>query len=191
MNRPALQFSLAALFILTTVFALALSVFLGISRFLGISAWELLSASARLFIYSVPRVVVWSIGLSMAVRRLRSYRKPAILATAAMSGFIVTMLLAQTVQMTVIAGMNSGRFAISSVGWLFTFIGLISTCVDVVCWILILMAIFSGRPVACSPFAAQTEIVDPFSQEEPIVADRNETGVSGEGRYTDDVPDPQ
>ena len=167
-SRPALQFSLTALFILTTVFALALSAFFGISQFFGLSALELLATSFGHFLHSVPRIIVWSVGLAMAIRRLRTYRRPAILAAVALSGFIVAILLMRTIQIVVIAGMNSGQIATVSVSWIFGATSLIYTLIDVVGWILILMAIFSDRPIARSPFDAQADIVDPFSQDEPI-----------------------
>lgn len=169
-SRSVVQFSLTALFILTTLFALGLSAFIGISQFFEISPWELLSTSFTQCFYLVPRLVIWSVGLAMAVRRRRTHRKPAFLTAIALTGFIVTTLLATTVQMAVIAGMDSGRFAGGSISWVFAAIGVFYAVMDAGCWILILMAIFSGRPTDCRPFGAPTDIHDPFSDEEPITA---------------------
>ena len=116
-SRPVLQFSLTALFILTTLSALALSALLGISRFFGISVVELLWRSLGQFIYSVPMLIVWTVGLSMAVRRLRSYRRPAIFTIIGLTGFMVTVLLVHTIQMGMIASMNSRQVSVASVGW--------------------------------------------------------------------------
>ncbi len=156
-SRPALQFSLITLFILTTLFALVLSAFFGISQVLAVSAGELLRMSVIQFIGIVPAVVVWSIGLAMAVR---SYPKPAMLATVALAGFIATAVLIRMIQAAVFAGMSSGQFANAS--RIFGILSGVDILINVILWVLILMAIFSGRPISRNQSDGQSDTVDPF-----------------------------
>jgi hypothetical protein len=169
-SRPALQFSLITLFILTTMFAVTLSVFFGLSQFLGISALEFLTTSVSHLIYAVPKMIVWSVGLTMAVRRLHSHRKPAILTAVALAGSMLAAVFLGTIQVAVIASLRSGQVDSMTISWILAATSLTHVLIDVACWILILMAIFSDRPAGPRPLTAQTESRDPFDDAEPAAA---------------------
>ncbi len=175
--RPALQFSLTALFVLLTVFALILSAFFGIGRLVGMSAMEVLAMGVGQFLTIVPTLIVWVIGLTMSLRRLRTNRKPAILTAVALSGLIVTAFVLRTAQIALIGGLQSGQIDSGVLSWAFAVIGLGSVIVNTGCWILILIAIFTGRPADPRPLIAQTDSRDPFADDEPITASIEE----GEG----------
>ncbi len=168
-SRPALQFSLTALFILTTVSALALSAFFAISRYFGVSPWEVLLLSFSSAVFLVPRFIVWAVGLSMALRRLPTYPRPARFAVIGLIGLIVSALLAQTIQMAAIASIQGGQVGAVSVGWLLSVNAVFHAVLDLGCWCFILAAIFAGRPVAPARFGSPTEGMDPFNRDEVIM----------------------
>ena len=167
-NRPALQFSLTALFVLITVAALVLSAVLGVCRLFGMSAVDLLQAGLfQWAIYLLPRWLIWGVGLAMAIRRLSAHRKAATLAAVAFAGLILVSLITSIAQMAVMYAMSSNQMGVTSVGSVFMAIQIVRLVIDTVCWILILMAIFTGRPVESSPAALEADRSDPFSREDP------------------------
>ncbi len=166
-NRPALQFSLTALFVLITVSALVLSAVLGTCRLFGISAVDLLQTGIfQWAIYLTPRWLIWGVGIAMAMRRLRTHRKAATCAAVAFAGLIGSSLVACIAQMAVIHTMSSSQLGPSSLGWMLMVIQVVRLIADIVCWTLILMAIFTGRPVEPSPAALEADGSDPFSRED-------------------------
>ncbi len=167
-SRPALQFSLTALFILTTLLALALSAFFAISRFFGVSPGEVLLVGFGSAVFLVPRFIVWAVGLSMALRRLPTYPRPAKFAVIGLIGFMVTALLAQTIQMVVITSMRGGQVGAASVGWLLSVNAVFHAILDLGCWCFILAAIFAGRPVDPARYGSPTGGMDPFNRDEAL-----------------------
>lgn len=166
-NRPALQFSLTALFVLITVSALVLSAVLGACRLFGISTVDLLQAGLfQWAIYLLPRWLIWAVGFAMAIRRLQSHRKMAVLATVAFAGLIASSLFASIAQMAAIHAISSSQISPTSLSWIFAAIQIIHVVIDLVCWILILMAIFTGRPVEPRPAPLESHGSDPFSRED-------------------------
>lgn len=169
-NRPVLQFSLITLFILTTVFAVALSVVVGLSQFLGISTLEFITTSISQFLYIVPRMIVWSVGLAMAFRRLHCHRRPAILTAVALAGSMLAAVFLGTLQVALVASLRLGQVDGTTISWVFAATSLTHVLIDVACWSLILMAVFSDRPVEARPQAMQARNRDPFAHDEPATA---------------------
>ena len=69
----------------------------------------------------------------------------------ALSGLIVTAFVLRTAQMALIGGMQSGQIDSGVLSWAFAVIGIGYVIVNTGCWILILVAIFVGRPADPHP----------------------------------------
>jgi hypothetical protein len=62
------QFSLTSLFVIVTVTALILSAFFSVGRLLGMSNMEVLTQGLETYLFpDLPRVMVWIVGLMIAV----------------------------------------------------------------------------------------------------------------------------
>ncbi len=167
----AFQFSLASLFVLVTVMAMILSTFFSVGRLVGMSNIEVLTQGLWQFLFLLPVLLVWIVGLTMAIRRLKRNRMPAILTTIALGGLVVTSFAFQVVQMALIHLVNSSQISQEAMSWGFAGIGLLYTAIHTTCWILILAAIFRHRP----PDASETERTAPnndsFLTNEPAPVD--------------------
>ena len=139
--RPALQFSLTALFILITVAALVLSTVLGIAQVSGMPISKLATLMFGQLVTTFPTLVIWIVGLTMAVRRLKTHRKPAIMAAIAFGGLIVATFVARATTTALVAGASSGSIDSESLMWAIPVLALIGGGISALCWILILIAI--------------------------------------------------
>ncbi len=158
-RRPAggsrwFQFSLASVFVLVTVTALVLLTFVSVGRLLGMSNMEVTQWLAMSFFYQLPTVLVWIVGLMMAIRRRKGHRAVATLTLIAFGGMLLTSLILQVVEMALIHGSNHSGISLQ---WAFTIIGCLYAVLDTTWWILILLAIFAQRP----PDTAEPERADP------------------------------
>ena len=151
------QFSLLSLFVIVTVVALILSTYFSVGQLVGMSTVEVLTLGLGRLLFAVPTLLVWIVGLTMAIRRLKRNRLPAILTMIALGGLVLTSFVLHVVQMALIHSVNSGQISHEVVSWSFTFIGVLYEVLNTACWILILMAIFARRP----PDAPETERSDP------------------------------
>ena len=143
---PAFQFSLASLFIVVTAVAVILSIFISVGQLFGMTTIEVLTQGLGQFLFSLPTFLVWIVGLTMAVRRLRRNRTPAILTMIAMGGLLLTTVVLHPLQMGLIHYANSGRIDHDVLPWAFGGIGLVYAAVNTIGWILILLAVFRHRP---------------------------------------------
>jgi hypothetical protein len=135
----ALQFSLASMFILMTVVALVLSIYFGVGRLFGMSTMEVLTQGLGQFLFLLPTFLVWIVGLTLAIRRLKRNRLPATLAMIALGGMILSVFVIQVAQMALLHSVNSGRISHTVLSWSFimirvlyapvsTMYGIISSC---------------------------------------------------------------
>jgi hypothetical protein len=151
------QFSLTSLFVLVTVSALILSTYFSVGRLLGMSNMEVLTQGLRRSLFNMPVVLVWIIGLGMAIRRLKRNRAAATLTMIALGGLLLTSLCLQVACMALIHSLNSGRINFELYRWVSMILEVLDTILDTACWIVILLAIFARRP----PDAPQPERADP------------------------------
>lgn len=142
----AFQFSLIGLFIVTTVLAMIFSLYFGVGRWLGMSTMEVLQQGLTRFLYFVPTMLVWIVGLAVALRHLKCNRGPAMLTSIAMLGMIVASIVVQVAQMALIHLINSGRISASTISWGLGISGFLFSIVNAVGWILVLVAVFRRRP---------------------------------------------
>ena len=165
-NRPAgCQFSLLSLFVIMTILALVFSGLFGIGRLFGMSAIDVLAQGLSQFLYVVPRLIVWTIGLTMALRRWNTNPRPARLATVAFSGMIVTTLTVSSVQTAVIFALQAGTIGSQHISWFFMALAISAAGFDILWWILILIALFGSRSEA-----APSSQGDPFATPGTITA---------------------
>jgi len=124
---------------------------------------------ARL-VFSLPTLLVWTFGLATAIQRRRQNPLPAKLSIVALSGLMAMLLTSQIVQMAMINGLQAGWLDSSSISWYVVALNIVPSILNTVCCILILVAIFVGRPADPRAFNAQTDTRDPFADDEPITA---------------------
>jgi membrane-associated HD superfamily phosphohydrolase len=136
--------------------ALILSTFFSVGRLLGMSNREVLTQGLGQFIFTLPTLLVWIVGLGMAIRRRKRNRRPAILTMIGLGGLVLTSLVMHVVQMVLLHLLTSGRAGAGLVSWGFPLLQCIYAVLDPACWILILLAIFTQRP----PDASETERAD-------------------------------
>ena len=141
----ALQFSLASMFILMTATALILSIYFGVGRLLGMSTMEVLAQGLGQFLFLLPTLLVWIVGLTLAIRRLKQNRLPAILTMIALGGMILSVFVIQVAQMALLHSVNSGRISHTVLSWSFIIFRVLYMVLNTTCWILILVAIFARR----------------------------------------------
>ena len=142
----AFQFSLLGLFAIVTVPALILATFFGVGRLAGMSTTEIIEQCFGQLVYSVPLILVWAVGFTIAIRRLKRNRVPATLTVIALGGLMLTMLILQVVQMLLIHWVNSGTIGSDVMSWSMPALGIFYAVSNVACWILVIVAIFVRRP---------------------------------------------
>ena len=140
------QFSLMSALVMITVAALLLSGYFGVGRLLGMSTMEVLTQGLARLLMSLPVLLVWTVGLTIAFRHLRRNRLPATLTIIALGVLVVSTLVSQVIQMALLHSVNSNRISAQNLGWGFTLIGIVHAALNTSCWILILVAIFVRRP---------------------------------------------
>ena len=140
-----LQFSLLGLFLIVTIPALILAVYFGVGRLAGMSTMEILTLGLGQLLFSVPSLLVWAVGLTIAIRRLKRNRLPAGLAAIAFGGLILTRLILQVVQMVLIHGISSGSVSNNVMSWGLTATGVFYAVSSAAFWILVIAAIFVRR----------------------------------------------
>lgn len=157
-----MQFSLAGLFVVTTVTAVILSAFFGVARLLGMSAWDVLAQGLGRFLFVLPTMLVWIVGLVMATRRLRRNRRAAILTIIALGSLFLGSLVLNVGQMALIQSVNSNRISPSVLSWSFAAMSIAYAVLHTTCWILILAAIFARRPPEAPAADKQGDTGSPF-----------------------------
>jgi hypothetical protein len=75
------------------------------------STVEVLTLGLGRLLFAVPTLLVWIVGLTMAIRRLKRNRLPAILTMIALGGLVLTSFVLQVVQMALIHSLNSGQIS--------------------------------------------------------------------------------
>ena len=125
-----------------TVIAVTLALFFGIGRFMGMTGSEIFTLGLMRFAFSIPMLIVWTVGLTMSVSRQR--QQPAFFwATLAFAGFIVTTLASALVSMLIQRAMLTS--APQSISIWFTVQGLVSVLLNAACWVLLFIALFSRQ----------------------------------------------
>ncbi len=99
------------------------------------------------FLPQLPVLLVYLVGTAIALTRIRSCRKAAILTAISLIGLLVLRLLSQ-VAWIVIPRLDLGGVHIR---WVFQFVNFGTNSLQALCWIGLLVAVFSGRRT--SPFA--------------------------------------
>jgi hypothetical protein len=150
------QFSLTSVFVLITVMAMILSAYFSVGRMMGMSNMEVLSHGLGPFVVALPSLLIWIIGLGMAIRRRKGNRAPAVLTMIATGGVLLTSLVCYVVQMALMYLVTSHQPGTRgfSLAWGFTLNGILYAALSTIWWILIVLAIFAQRP-SDAPHTAQ------------------------------------
>lgn len=135
------QFSLLGMMLAITVVAVSMAVYFGIGRLMGMSSGEIAAIGLTRFALAAPMLILWTIGLTISLGRQQ--QQPAYFwATLAFAGFIITTLANSSFSMVLTRmAMTSG--SPQSIGLWFSVQGIISVVLNIGCWILMLMALFS------------------------------------------------
>ena len=88
-----------------------MSSYFGVGRLLGMSTEEVLTLGLARLLMSLPVLLVWTVGLTIAFRYLKRNRLPATLTIIALVVNVVITLVSQLIQMTLIYSVNSQRIA--------------------------------------------------------------------------------
>jgi len=137
--------------------AMILSTYFGVGRLIGMSTMEVLTQGFGRLLLALPTLLVWIVGLTIAIRFLNRNRLPATLTIIALCGLVLTSLVLQVVQMALIHSVNSDRISHEALSWSFTVVGVLYAVFNTTWWILILVAIFTQR----TPDAPETERTEP------------------------------
>jgi hypothetical protein len=140
------QFSLTSVFVVMTGMAFVLSAYFAVGRLLGMTTGEVLARGFGSFLFSLPTLLVWTVGLTIAIRRRRRNRFSATLTTIALGGATLTVFVLQLVQMVLMQSVSSGRIGHEAISWGFASIGALSGILSAIWWVLILLAVFARRP---------------------------------------------
>jgi hypothetical protein len=152
------QFSLASVFVAVTAMALVLSTFFSVGRLLGMSNVEVLALGLKPFFFGLPTLLVWIVGLGMAIRRLKRNRAAAILTLIALGGLVLTSFVLQVVEMALMRSLPI-VYSLTQIPipWALTSSEVLWGIFNAAWWILILVAIFTNRP----PDTPESERADP------------------------------
>ena len=157
-----LQFSLLGLFLIVTMPALILAIYFGVGRLAGMSTTEILAQGLGQLVYSVPSLLVWAVGLTIAIRRLKRNRVPAILTVIALGGLMLTMLILHVFQMVLIHWINSGTIGSDVISWSMPATGVFYAVSNAACWALVIVAVFIRRPPDEPNIEERVSAGDPF-----------------------------
>lgn len=148
-SHPA-QFSLLGIMLAMTVVSAALALFFGIGRFWGMSNGNIATIGLTRFALAVPMLIVWTIGLTMSLSR-RQQQPAYFWAALAFAGFIVSTVANSVLSMLIThTAMTSGSS--QNIGLWFSLQGIVSVVLNVVCWTLLFIALFSRlRQVKTEP----------------------------------------
>jgi hypothetical protein len=140
------QFSLLGLFLIITATALVLAIYFGVGRLVGMSTTEILTQGLSQLLFNVPPLLVWAVGLMVAVRRLKRNRLPARLTVIALGGLMLTTFVLQLVHMVLVHWINSGTISGGAITWSMAAVGVFYAVSNAAFWILVIVAIFVRRP---------------------------------------------
>lgn len=134
------QFSVSALLIVLTITSVVLAAYIGIGRAFGMTNVDMLQYGFGRFIFTLPMLVVWAVGLAIAIRRRRSHPGQGTLLVVAFSGLLVTAFVSDVLHMVMIHMISSNQL---SATWLFGVVSFAHVLLNTAWWILILLALFS------------------------------------------------
>jgi hypothetical protein len=161
------QFSLASIFVVMTAMAVILSIFFTVGQLVGMSTGEVLVQGLSPLLSLLPSLLVWIVGLTMALRRLKRNRMAAILTMIALGVLAVVSFVFQLIQMAAMHSVLSGGMSHQGKYWIIWCDGILGWIVQPTCWILILTAIFHHRPPDVSETELTAPSVDPLLTNEP------------------------
>ncbi|QDU54459.1 hypothetical protein [Aeoliella mucimassa] len=152
MHRPARgpRFSTLSLLLLLTITSLVLAAYFSLGRLFGMSTRDILDSGIGQFLYYIPALLVWTIGLVLAISRRHEDRQRSTLLILAFGGLIATALavhLAQMIMIFYVSNQGAG-----SLSFYFMILSACSVLLNALWWILILVALFGGsRPPELPP----------------------------------------
>lgn len=141
--RSFVRFSTWGLLVLLTTVSLVLAIYVGVGRAFGMTSGDLLQRGIGRFLYTLPMYAIWSIGLWLALTLPPIEKRKARLLVVAFGGMLGTMLLFDIATTVLIHTMMQRGGGIGTMYYVFTF-G--SVLLNVIWWIVLLMAIFRRIP---------------------------------------------
>lgn len=136
------RFSTLGLLMVLTVVSVVFAAYFGIGRAVGMTPADMLQFGLLRFIYIVPMLIVWAIGLAIAIKRRRQDGRRATLLMIAFGGMIATAFVVDVAQMVLIYLLT--RVQVQGSEHLLGVLGVVSVLLNTLWWILIVVAIFAG-----------------------------------------------
>ncbi|MCA9264548.1 MAG: hypothetical protein KDA60_11890 [Planctomycetales bacterium] len=140
------QFSIGTILALTTVLAVVLAVLLGVGRAFGMSATSVVTGGIVPSLLTLPVMIVWIVGLILAVRGASRYPLASKLMMIAFLILILGGLSTTLGRMVILHFVTIGGAGPQRITWAFTTLSLLSIAGQTVAWILIVVALFIRRP---------------------------------------------
>lgn len=147
-SQHRFQFGLAPIFIVTTATAILLTCFLAVGRAFGMSTEELVEHLYSRSLTALPRVLVWLVGLTIAIQQRQRVRLGATLAGIAFLGFLLITFVTDLTHMVLLHQLQGNQLSSETASKAFYFTSVFYTISTTGLWILILVALFARRAPA-------------------------------------------
>jgi hypothetical protein len=143
-----LRFSTFGLLLLITVASLVLAAVFSVGRALGMETSAIISNGLQPLLQYTPLVIVLVLAIAAAWNSPRLPQSTARLTIIACCGLLLTVLATVLMQLIVIRLMENSSIGFDQVGWWFLVLGIVFSLLHAACWMLLLIAVFSGRTSA-------------------------------------------
>jgi uncharacterized membrane protein YdfJ with MMPL/SSD domain len=95
-----------------------------------------------------PLVLLWLVGLGIALGRWKRHPRRSLLASVALGILVLDLIFGGLASTFAPLIANEGNLSITDVGLVFAVIGVVRTAVHIVAWVLVLLALFGREPAA-------------------------------------------
>ena len=146
-SQSVLRFSTFGLLVVLSVASMVFAAYVGIARAVGIEVTEMLANSVRSLRYDTPQIIICFAGI-LAALSSRLPQSAARLTLLASCGLLLTILASNIGELILGHLMDSSVIGISHLSWWLTAIGILYALLHALCWMLLLLAVFSGRTSA-------------------------------------------
>jgi len=94
----------------------------------------------------IPLLIVWIVGLIIALVQWKNYPRVALLVLIALLGFFLTTIMSSAAYALIpMFFLRDGDYSASHIGMAYTIYGVIHAILDTVFWVLLLLATFGWR----------------------------------------------
>jgi len=108
---------------------------------------EFLAASLPIIATQLPLLIIFIVGIAIAIRRWQAHPRVSLLAAIAFGVLLLDTALSIPITMLPLMSRNLG-WSVAELGMVYSVIGLFRTAIHVACWIVLLFTIFGWRDSA-------------------------------------------